>query len=219
MNKFSTSDSSSSSSISNKNKNAGNHSTNRNEDMQYLQKKISRMNFMENNFLDKKILNESALNTSSQKNIKNITIKNINNEGKKPGQMIMNSSNENEMFNNFLKNEVKRQKSGKSSSEEQTEIYKNLNMGQNEETHSMSDLAQSNLGNNKNNKINDFENNLNQINGVNKINNEELNSEKEKNKMEKFFRKERAEASNRLVLKNEEIEKKIKFYEFNLKNN
>jgi len=184
MNKFSTSDSSSSSSISNKNKNAGNHSTNRNEDMQYLQKKISRMNFMENNFLDKKILNESALNTSSQKNIKNITIKNINNEGKKPGQMIMNSSNENEMFNNFLKNEVKRQKSGKSSSEEQTDIYKNLNMEQNEETHSMSDMAQSNLGNNKNNKINDFENNLNQINGVNKINNEELNSERDKNKNE-----------------------------------
>ena len=203
MNKLSTSDSSSSSSSSNQNKEEGILSlpktSNKNDDIQYLQKKISRNNFKEKNILDKKILNEKnelSLNTFPQRNVKKIKIKNITNEGKDQNhaQSLLNSSFENETLNNnknfensnnFLNNnkskkENEGQKYGKSKIEDKKEIYKKMDIEQNEEINKYSE-NENNLDNNKNNSINDI-NNIIKSKDVNKINKDELNSKIDKNK-------------------------------------
>ena len=132
MNKLSTLDSSSSSSNSVKNKNAGilslSKTINKNEDIQFLQKKICRNNF-KNKFLDKKILNEKDVIEPKEKEKNNI--------------------------------ENDEQRSGKSSTEEQTDITKKLNLEQNEETPTLSDLNENSLDN-KNND-NNTDHNYNHI--------------------------------------------------------
>ena len=172
--------------------------TNKNEDIQFLQKKISRSNFKENNFLEKNILNEKnelSLNTFPQKNSKFNKNKNLNTEGKKTNQMQsilddpidkenFNNSKDIDNSNNYLnancsKNQNEEQRKGKSNNEEETEIHKKNN----DENPIGSQFNENNFDNHITNLINNNSQYLNQIKS-NEINNNEVNPKKDNHKID-----------------------------------